>query len=511
MQWNHGLVEALAAPVWAEIQLFTSDALPSLSPGCAAALTAKLSCAFIETGNSMYQLTTDLTEDHLDQMCTDECKASIASYREAVEVACADDEYDDRGGSTSIKGSSGVYRPIVLPDYYFTNYNQRCLKDSDGGYCLFHLQSTDTQDECDTCGLRMFQAEISNSYFYNDDLAEQYSSLTSSCGVSTLDLPTPTPAVVTSSSISTATPTSCADRSAVIQPGDTCDTFAAANNVSTWRMLIENGLQGGCVDFPTSGTLCVTGQCQTHLVTASDSCMSLARKYGITITQFITWSSVLNSQCSNFDVLIGHYVCVSYPGRATSEHNPYANGAVGGTAKAAAPVPTDVAPGTNTNCGKYYRVKDNDYCQAIAMAQRITVSDFIFLNPQVHANCSNIRPNHSYCIKPVGDIEKYPGYGGTTTSTPWWVGQTGTRMAWDDLPLATGLTSWVPIVTPTTAPLAPNTRRDCEEYEDNIYGEIPCRWLVKRVSLVDFASWNPSVDFYDCKLANNTRYSSIPW
>ncbi|PWY95959.1 hypothetical protein BO94DRAFT_571459 [Aspergillus sclerotioniger CBS 115572] len=501
MQWNHWSVAlALAAPACAEIQLFTSDEFPSLSPGCVAALTASLSCAFIESGNSMYQFTTDLTPDHLDQMCTDECKTSIASYREAVETACADDKYDDGDSS---KGTSGVYRPIVLPDYYFTNYNQRCLKDSDGNYCLFHLQSTDTQDECDACGLRMFQAELRNGYFYNDDLAEQYSSLTSSCGVSTLDLPTPTPVVVTSSSTTSTIPTSCADRSAVIQPGDTCDTFAAANNVSTWRMLIENGLQSGCVDFPSSGTLCVTGHCQTHLVTASDSCMSLALKYGITITQFITWSSVLNSQCSNFDVLIGHYVCVSYPGRATSEHNPYATGAFGATAKVAAPVPSDIAPGTNTNCGKYYRAKENDYCQAIAMAQGITVSDLLFLNPEIHANCSNIRPNHSYC-----EISDYPGYGGTT-STPWWVGQTGTRMNWDDLPLATGLTSWVPIVTPTTAPLAPNTRRDCEDYEDNTYGQIPCRWLVKGVSMVDFASWNPSVDVYDCKLANNTRYCTL--
>jgi hypothetical protein len=64
----------------------------------------------------------------------------------------------------------------VLPDYYPTNYNHRCLLDVDGNYCLFHLQSTNSQDECDACGLRMFQTELSNSYFYNDDLAEQYSS-----------------------------------------------------------------------------------------------------------------------------------------------------------------------------------------------------------------------------------------------------------------------------------------------------------------------------------------------
>ncbi|CAI7624471.1 unnamed protein product [Penicillium pancosmium] len=320
-------------------------------------MTANLSCQVLEAGTGMYQLTANISSETLQAMCTDECRNSIASYRKTVEAACADDEYDDSGNSTSATASTGIYRPIVLADYYFTNHDQRCLQDSDGEYCLFHLQSTDSQDECDKCGLRMFQAELSNSYFYNDDLAEQYSSLTSSCGVSTLDLPSPTKVVVQSPSASTPTPTVCNDRSAVIQPGDTCDTFAAANNVSTWRMLIENGLQSGCVNFPSNGTLCVTGHCQTHLATAEDTCMGVASKYGITITQLITWNSVLNNLCTNFDIVVSHQICVSYPGNATSQENPYASSKAGGTATEAAPIPTNVVAGTNVRCGKYYQTK----------------------------------------------------------------------------------------------------------------------------------------------------------
>ncbi|KAF7173330.1 hypothetical protein CNMCM5623_005526 [Aspergillus felis] len=453
-----------------------------------------------------------MSSERLQEMYTDQCKSSIASYRQGVESACPHDEYDGSGNSTNVCGSSGVYRPIVLPDYYFTNYHQRCLLDADGNYCLFHLQSTDSQDECDACGLRMFRTELSNSYFYNDDLAEQYSSLTSSCGASNMDLPTPISVVLSSSSASTPTPTTCADRSATIHSGDTCDRFAAANNVSTWRMLIENGLQGGCVDFPSSGELCVTGHCQTHLVTAQDTCMSLASQYGITVTQLITWSSVLNSLCSNFGVVVGHQICVSYRGNASSEINTYASAKFGATASVAAPVPTDVVVGINVNCGKYYQVKENDYCQAIAMAQGISLSDFYFLNPEVNGNCTNLYLNYSYCVQPVGNIETYPGYATTTTTgasppttTAWW----GTRVAWEDLPIATNLTPWVPIVTPTTAPLANNTRLDCDEYTDNTLGSVPCDWLALGVDIGDFASWNPSVDVYNCTLANNTRYCTL--
>lgn len=116
-----------------QLQLFSPDAFQSLSDGCAAALTANLSCALMETGNSLYQLTSNLTTAFLDTLCTDECKESIQSYRENVLQACATDVYDDRANSTTEqKSSSGVYMPIVLPDCYFTNYNQRCLKDRYG-------------------------------------------------------------------------------------------------------------------------------------------------------------------------------------------------------------------------------------------------------------------------------------------------------------------------------------------------------------------------------------------
>ncbi|KAL4871037.1 hypothetical protein BDV12DRAFT_194679 [Aspergillus spectabilis] len=429
----------------------------------------------METGNSMYELTANISKAMLDELCTDECKSSISSYREQVLEACSNDEFHDRGNATDINGSSGVYAPIVLADYYFTNYYQRCLTNVRGEYCMLYLQSTDSQDECDECGLKMFQVLLSDGYFYTEQMATEFQALTSSCGVSNLPLPTPIPVVISSSSAApSTTPSACADRRVNISPGETCDTFAAANNASTWGILIENGLQGGCVNFPTTGSLCVSGNCTTHAVTANDTCQSVAKQYGISITQFISWSYVLNPICSNFNLLVGHQVCVSYPGGAPSEINSWGSGAVGGTASTAAPVPTDVAPGVNEKCGRYYLVKENDYCQVIAVAQGIKLDDFLFLNSQLDTNCTNLWLNYSYCVQPVGSIETYPGYAATTisgtpvsTTTPWWVGQTGTALDWDSLPDATTLTPWTPVPTPTSAPLANGTRKDCVEYKDN--------------------------------------------
>ncbi|KAL2786993.1 hypothetical protein BJX66DRAFT_341680 [Aspergillus keveii] len=500
-----------ASTACAQLYLFNPEHPFQLSPECNSALTAEVDCGLLETGGTMYTRDADLTADILDQMCTVQCKASLKTYREAVDSACKDEEYDTAKNAT-VQGSSGVYMPIVLPDYYITNYNQRCLKDINGEYCVLKLQEADSVDKCDECTLLTLREKLNNGYFSTDYLLEEFSNRTSSCGVSTIPPPTPSSVLISSAPVPTATERPCDDgRKVAIQPGDTCDTFALAHNVSTYRLLIDNGLQSGCENFPSEGSLCVIGSCQTHNVSETDTCPGLASKYGITITQFITWNQVLNSRCTNIGTLVGHMACVSYPGNATSTKNPYATNPVEGTATTAVPAPTNVAPDVNTACGKYYRVKEGDYCQVIAMSNGIMLDDLYFLNPGIDKNCTNLWLDYNYCVRPVGNIETYPGYatvtGGPTTSR-WMPTLPSTVIDWSDLPSGT-LPPWTSLPTPSTAPLANGTRKDCKEYKDNTRGELPCEWFMGFVSILNFADWNPSLDWWNCTLANNTRYCTL--
>jgi hypothetical protein len=43
------------------------------------------------------------------------------------------------------------------------------------------------------------------------------------------------------------------------------------------------------------------------------------------------------------------------------------------------PVPTTIANGTNTNCGKYYLVLPGDECAALSVQQGVALADFYFL------------------------------------------------------------------------------------------------------------------------------------
>ena len=172
---------------------------------------------------------------------------------------------------------------------------------------------------------------------------------------------------------------------------------------------------------------------------------------------------------------------------------------------------------------------EGESCARIAMANSISFDEILFLNPDLNSDCTNLRPGSQYCkhsssqfthyacwwytgILPVGDIETYSGYEATasgkpssSTATVTRPAITGTRTPWDQLPEATGKRTDYP--KQTEAPLAKGTRKDCEEYMENIYGkDVDCSYFRIQVPMSYFVTWNPSLFYWNCTLANSTRY-----
>lgn len=94
------------------------------------------------------------------------------------------------------------------------------------------------------------------------------------------------------------------------------------------------------------------------------------------------------------------------------------------TATAAAPVPTNAKDESNRNCGQWYNVEAGDFCNLVTIKYGISLQDFVFLNPSINVNCTNLllgrhptttmsctghvlaknyRLDISYCVEPVGD------------------------------------------------------------------------------------------------------------
>lgn len=113
-------------------------------------------------------------------------------------------------------------------------------------------------------------------------------------------------------------------------------------------------------------------------------------------------------------------------------------------------------------------------------------------------------------VQPVGAISKYPDYttssGASTTTPP--PKMTAAWTPWDQLPTVTSMRKDFP-PEETQAPLANGTRKDCEEYKENTYGEVGCWALDLQVRMTDFVTWNPSLFWWNCTLSNATRYCTM--
>jgi hypothetical protein len=123
------------------VQLFSASQVASLSSGCASALTSPLSCSSLLVNPlALYTLNT-LTEANLTALCISDCTKSIASYRENVLSACANDVSSSTpsNGSVAVPGTGlyddiyniqgGSVRPVHLADYFLLNYKINCLQD----------------------------------------------------------------------------------------------------------------------------------------------------------------------------------------------------------------------------------------------------------------------------------------------------------------------------------------------------------------------------------------------
>ncbi|TIC99389.1 LysM domain-containing protein [Colletotrichum higginsianum] len=191
---------------------------------------------------------------------------------------------------------------------------------------------------------------------------------------------------------------------------------------------------------------------------AQGTCVTIADAAGITETQLKAWNLVINSVCSNIDMMNGTTLCITPPEPQLTP--PVTTNIPPLIPTTAAPAPTDAAGVSNKPCGRWYDVGAGDYCNLVVLKFAISLDDFLFLNTGINANCTNLYAGESYCVQPVGDINTYdgrPGYVSVTVDPS----AAFTGVPFTMLPNAT-VTSYSRPYTP--APLATGVRDDCVHY-----------------------------------------------
>ncbi|KAI0123660.1 muramidase [Xylariales sp. AK1849] len=458
-----------------------SSILIGASQDCLDAYTANVSCTSA-IGSLYADQWPDFNETVLGALCSDTCFDSLTTHRNNVSSQCASDV-------TFYNVADSSSWPVTYrTDQAIHNYNMTCVKRSDGNYCNSWFQDganvTDTP-ECDECYMDIVYMQAVSPV--EGDIVEMqsiYASLTSSCGYTG---PAAT-ATVTGLAISSPTATLSCTSEYTIQAGDTFLGVSQSHQVATHDLCTANSLNYNLTDFPTSGNLCIRNQCSVYVVQVNDTCEGIATGNSLTLAKLHSWNAQINGVCDNLADLVNQTICTSNP------LGDYTVVSVNTTAAAsfttAAPVPTDVAPDTLTDCGEYYSVDAGQDCGTIEFKYSVSLKDFLFLNPEVWDNCTNLWANTSYCVAPVGYISTYSGYS-TPTATFSITPESSTAIAWYD-PFASDGTA-------PDVPLANSTRTDCWDYTwwNTSLSTLPSCWDVAASSDItgeELVLWNPSLE-----------------
>ena len=200
-------------------------------------------------------------------------------------------------------------------DVAYATYNLTCLKDTTSGdYCTdfidaaFDNITTDSDALslpanvlCSPCIVDTMKQMQSTPYSnYGPDLASQWSSIQTTCGISFPTAVQPLQTNMTDlpgfTSPNTTVSINCASgNSYKVANGDNCQTISQSQGVSTGALISINQLLPDCSDLEIDEELCLPQTCSTYVVQPNDSCYSIAQGKNLLQPEIIAWNPALNN------------------------------------------------------------------------------------------------------------------------------------------------------------------------------------------------------------------------
>ncbi|KAK1995810.1 pectin lyase-like protein [Colletotrichum falcatum] len=397
--------------------LYTRDDLAGygFSEQCKTALTGTIACV-----DQTMQWTSPGYRGSLgnatlqDEVCDVGCRASLASWYQGVSSSCADYAW-----------SSGA--PLEMAGgYIWYGYNESCQAETGTGrYCndvIDEFGETETLDDmpdgelcsdCFSARVRMMQQSTYSVFNTVPWYQTALEAIRARCSVQgSTDVPPPLIVVPTPD------PFCVSDKHYTIRAGDTCNSIALANDVSSANVFYAAAAAGatrGCGDLPADLTICLPLTCETYLLRATDDCFSASAAVGI--EDIALYNSWIDDGCDNLheaNATLGSVVCVSplggtyIPGAATNTSGIPGGGAANYSSVAVRPpAGATVAPKTATDhCGLWYVARQGDTCGYITMTYSVGLSLLARMNPSIDTKTSggcssSVVPGYAYCMSPV--------------------------------------------------------------------------------------------------------------
>ncbi|KAK3295595.1 LysM domain-containing protein [Chaetomium fimeti] len=451
-----------------------------------------------------------LAKAELQALCNRTCQDDLVRLRTKVLGACTASEdvmvpggiaYPGRPRANYLSRHTAYSTLLTVAPTY-------CCR-ATGEYCDTIIAPWMDQTEpytkaqnCSECRVAIQAKQLASPFGFDEEAASDFAFTTSSCSASTYSFARPTQYALNSTTQPPSKPTCTANRTYIIQAGDSCNGIAEARGVATEALINLNGLDLGCCGIPpTNTTICLPPPCRIRELGLSDTCESITAAENITISQLLAWNPVLSPGCGNLIRWRGRFICVSSPLGIINVPD-------GGAATTQAPVPNNTQGGSNTYCGQWHTIQPDDTCASISLAHGITLDDFYFLNHQVdNVSCSNLWLGYAYCVKAVGNIQTYPDYPVLMPST------TFTR------PPPANTTAPPAFDPPPLSPRASGTIDGCDQYKNGWSERVTARdpdantcmrWaMMADVLVAQLRRWNPSLNENGCVLLAEFSYCIV--
>jgi len=166
---------------------------------------------------------------------------------------------------------------------------------------------------CSDCSLGAIQAQLSSPFGYNEEFAQEFQEVKSSCGSSGYSFTTPT-----AYAISTKLPDRDEDANTpsclnpyIVKSGDSCDSIALAHQISTFSVIKAGRLNSDCTNLRPGVSLCLPAPCNLYRVQPGDDCKDIVKAHsGVTGIGFLLWNPNITPLCTNLADLTGNLICV---------------------------------------------------------------------------------------------------------------------------------------------------------------------------------------------------------
>ncbi|KAB5511429.1 hypothetical protein GE09DRAFT_982082 [Coniochaeta sp. 2T2.1] len=285
-----------------------SSEWPGISTTCATALNTTVQCSGLlplSAENNQPRL----NAENLTSLCTASCLTSLNNAKQTIQASCT-------LATDVITLDTGTFPGMFAIPRSPQSKNTQQYCDVLLGQWLNQPSLTVAQN-CSDCILGVSQMQLNSPFGYDDGFASDFISLTSSCSKTTYPFTSPAPYTATVSTTATLSPTAspALDPGCVtlytIQAGDTCDSIAVSQNVSTWAVYGASGIRD-CSNLPTGSKLCLQGECWLHQVKETDTCDSIIAAAHISVSPitFVAWNPNINPVCTNLHSLVGYHICL---------------------------------------------------------------------------------------------------------------------------------------------------------------------------------------------------------